>query len=945
MQGVILLTISLLGAGGSAEYARPLGAKNLDQATLDSEGYGEKKALKREDDGLRITLSPGDQETGWKTPQQVRLGGDFTISAEIVIKKLPKPAMEDGAAVGLAIAMGDINQPDVTLVRLLETNGSDVYRPVEKQGGGPMPMQVPMRAQMRMQMMGMGGMQPGGKPPKPPRHTFPAAGDVVRMQLQREGTTIRLLVLDKKSTKARYLGQVELGPMDVAAVKLFATNRNGAEAVNVLLRELTIRADRISGLGTVVRTVFDEVIYNEPTALDNAMLTLGGPPRVPAANLPDLPDDVFGNSKPSPNPAPNAAVAVAAPASTPSASPASTAPAPPAQAAIEVAAPIAAVTVPAGPMMAGPVVTTRVVAGRAATRRVVAGQVGAGAPPQQPGPPKPKVRMPLDEIESIRYERTAIMSARFVAQSQLDFTMPGRGAAKDDEKKDDPKKEEAKTANAASNKGETKKDQTKPSEAKQPAAPRKDETKKTDGTDDVLAPPPGTAAPTKIAKLEPKPNGIRDLYLSLSGLRPVKIQQISVNCQTDKGPAAWRLDTTDSEDAPLVIRRSGTEATADLFIEPPAGDCHQKDFTIMVNYEDGQAANTNAKAGEHTSSTLAVDPKMPGVAWPDAWIYLATDEKLFGKLEGIEKETLRLLTPWQDHLSVPLTRVVGFHVGLIDRKETPEAFAKRLKTRGTEDLLLAQTKKGEVIAVPGILESTERDRLLFHYQNRSRTIPLQQVEGVVLAARPESRQDEESLPIYSLLGGAVISGRWMDLDSSTWKIEMAWGQTLNLPAPEIEAVRLRGGKMSYLSDLKPDKVEETPFFGHRLPWRRDLNLTGEPLRMNGLAYDHGLAVHSRCILTYDLGGRYSTFETLVGFDDAVKGKGRVDCRVVSDGKELYANPDLRADAPPVKLKLVVAGAEQLRLIVDFGRGQDTGDRVIWANARLYRQLAAKTANR
>ena len=89
-------------------------------------------------------------------------------------------------------------------------------------------------------------------------------------------------------------------------------------------------------------------------------------------------------------------------------------------------------------------------------------------------------------------------------------------------------------------------------------------------------------------------------------------------------------------------------------------------------------------------------------------------------------------------------------------------------------------------------------------------------------------------------------------------------------------------------------------------------------------------------LTYDLSGRYSTFEALVGFDDAAKGLGRVDCRVFADGKEIYSNPDLRAVRPAGQLKLPVAGAEQLRLLVDFGRGQDTGDRVIWANARLYR---------
>jgi hypothetical protein len=149
--------------------------------------------------------------------------------------------------------------------------------------------------------------------------------------------------------------------------------------------------------------------------------------------------------------------------------------------------------------------------------------------------------------------------------------------------------------------------------------------------------------------------------------------------------------------------------------------------------------------------------------------------------------------------------------------------------------------------------------------------------------------------------------------------------------------------MTYLSDLNPSKVEEIPFFGHRLSWRRNVNLLGEPLKMNGETYDRGVAMHSRCTLTYDLNGRYSTFEALVGFDDAVKGRGRVDCRVFADGKELYSNPDLRADGSPVKLKLPVAGAEQLRLLVDYGRDQDTGDRVIWANARLYRQSPPKVS--
>jgi hypothetical protein len=129
-------------------------------------------------------------------------------------------------------------------------------------------------------------------------------------------------------------------------------------------------------------------------------------------------------------------------------------------------------------------------------------------------------------------------------------------------------------------------------------------------------------------------------------------------------------------------------------------------------------------------------------------------------------------------------------------------------------------------------------------------------------------------------------------------------------------------------------------------WRKDVNLAGGPLKMDGRTYERGLAVHSRSSLTFDLEGQYSTFEALVGFDESAKGLGRVDCRVLADDKEVYANPDLRADAPPVKLALSIAKAKRLSLVVDFGPDQDTGDRVIWANSRLFRSspTSAKAAD-
>ncbi len=973
MFSAMLMMVALAtGAGGAAEYARTLSLSALDQAAFDAETYGEKKGLNREADGLRMTLAPGEAETGWKTPQQVRFGGDFLISATVIIKTLPKPAQEDGAAIGLAIAYQDINQPDATLLRIREPKGMEVYRFIDKSQ-----IMNAQQQQQQMQMQMQQGFGGPAKPPKPPRPTVPAAGDQIRLQIQREGQVLRFQAVDVATGVSRYLGQAQVQPQDIASIKLFVTNRNGAEPINVLWRDLTVRADRISGLGTIVRSVLGEVVYADPTSIENNVLVLGGQPKTPPQPAPKP-----GEAKPA-QPA-----ATSAPTAAPGA-----APAPPPAAAAAPAGAVAVVAVRGAQIGNAKMVFAPAMVVQAQNVKMpnelftppgatpAGGPAQAAAPAQPAAPPKPKAKIPLDELESIHFERAPAMSARFAGQLNVDFTMPGLSAKKEEPpKKDDaakkpdtPKKEEttkneevakkaemkngevAKKADPAKKDATAKKDEKAKKEepAKKPEvvakADQKKENKKDDkmaaekkaAEDDVLAPPPGTTM-TKIAKVEPKKNGIRDMNISLFGLRDKAIKQVVINCQTASGPVGWRLDTSDSQDWPVVIERSGVEPTAEIYLEPPPGDCFEKDFTININYEDGQAANVNTKATTHTDAKLALDPKAPSGARPDAWVYLTTDgEMLCGKLDGIGPETLRFTTRWQDKVEIPLSRVAGVHIGLLDRKESRESFQKRLKARGAEDVLLAQTKTGEVIAIPGVIEATDAGKLRFRYQDKTRTIALKQVEGVIMASRPESQKPEELRPTFTLPDSVAISGNWKDLDTSTWKIVTKWGQELNLPATDVLDVKFRGGKVTFLSDLTPAKIEETPYFGHRLPWRRDVNLLGEPLKINGQSFDRGLAVHSRCILTYDLQGRYSRFEALLGFDDFSRGKGRVDCRVYADGKEIFSNPDFRADSPAIKLALPVSGAQQLRLHVDFGRGQDTGDRVIWASARLYRDQAAK----
>ena len=453
---------------------------------------------------------------------------------------------------------------------------------------------------------------------------------------------------------------------------------------------------------------------------------------------------------------------------------------------------------------------------------------------------------------------------------------------------------------------------------------------------ELMKPPPGTIAAEKIPKYEPAPNGKRDIQIALAGLAPAEITQVTVTCQTDKGATSYRLDTSDSRDWPLVVRRVGTEPFATLFLEPPPGDAFEKDFAVAVTYADGQSGNASIKADGHTDPDLAFDAEMAQPLPPDARVYLTGGAILFGKLTGIDSRNFHIKTIWGDELDVPLERLAAFHLVTTDAKEAAEAFSKRVEDRGAEDLLLARTKEGEVVAIAGVLEGTEGDRLQFRYRDQTRTIPLQGVEGVLLASRPESPGPDDLLPSFKMASGLVVDGRWTAIEATAWKVEAPWGQELKLPPTDVLGVRFRGGEMVYLSDLEPSRVVERPYFGALLPWRKDVNLRGKPLKIEEKTYAHGLAVHSLCDLTYDLGGGFATFEAVVGFDDEALGRGRVDCRVFADDREIYAAPDLRADEHPVALSLPVEGARSLRLVVDYGPTQNVGDRVIWADARLYR---------
>ena len=283
MHGVTLLLIGLVNVG-AINYSRPLDAARLDQATLDAEGYGEKKAFRREVDGLRIALTaPGEKkgdrlEDAPGPPDRRR----FHDHREPRRRQAPQARAggQKGRRAGARIPESRPARPDDHPAWSSRTGRTCIVPSSGRET-------APRKSRCRRGREGGDGdadgtdrAARGRNPPGPPAGRSRRRASRSASSSGAEGPVVRFQVIDGAFGRPRYLGQMPLGTNDIAGVKLFASNRNGAEAVDVLLCDLTIRADRITGLGTTsTHNVYGEVVYADPTAIEDGVLVLGGQPK------------------------------------------------------------------------------------------------------------------------------------------------------------------------------------------------------------------------------------------------------------------------------------------------------------------------------------------------------------------------------------------------------------------------------------------------------------------------------------------------------------------------------------------------------------------------------------------------------------------------------------------------------------------------------------------
>ncbi len=139
-------------------------------------------------------------------------------------------------------------------------------------------------------------------------------------------------------------------------------------------------------------------------------------------------------------------------------------------------------------------------------------------------------------------------------------------------------------------------------------------------------------------------------------------------------------------------------------------------------------------------------------------------------------------------------------------------------------------------------------------------------------------------------------------------------------------------------------IDELPF-KETWNWMHPVEKRGSfdraQIAIGGVRYGRGLGMHAgvpkvdpAAFVSVDLAGRYQEFLAEVGMDDEVYASAGVAFQVWVDGQPQFDSGVMRPKMPPLPIRVTVAGAKELRLVVRAAGETNDWAHADWGGARL-----------
>ena len=274
-------------------------------------------------------------------------------------------------------------------------------------------------------------------------------------------------------------------------------------------------------------------------------------------------------------------------------------------------------------------------------------------------------------------------------------------------------------------------------------------------------------------------------------------------------------------------------------------------------------------------------------------------------------------------LEFPANNILYMIRDLSDPKYN-QAFRNILSKRTKLDKWIVERKDaGTIDEVSGTFsDGDDKGEIInFQLENGTKTqIQFASLYGAIFSTPPELKVAQTVCRVIDANRNVLNAKSIVMTDKKSIIVETTTGVKIEYPAlTAIAKFDFSAGAMRFLSALNPIKVEMSDPVGlPPEPYRRDRSLDNDKIRIDKIPYERGLAIHSKTVLTYDLGGQYKIFQALAGIDDCVEGENVVTLTIETDlaAKPLFKETFKKGETKSKMLNLNVLNVKQLRITVE-----------------------------
>ena len=317
-----------------------------------------------------------------------------------------------------------------------------------------------------------------------------------------------------------------------------------------------------------------------------------------------------------------------------------------------------------------------------------------------------------------------------------------------------------------------------------------------------------------------------------------------------------------------------------------------------------------------------------------------------GQILQSSGDKLQILTAMAGIIELNVGYMKGFVAlplsGFVGRKAEETAESESGKYGPTRDIFL--DRSGDLSACA--LSSFSRTTVNVDYEETQSIVtrPIIYMKGMRMAnegrIEPPPWNGQIQLRVVSR-DGSAIEGALERIELGKWHLKPVWDPTasLEIDVDEITLAQVQGGKVQYLSQVKPIKssVKEVSILVPSQPYKMDRGSQGEDISIAGKRYPWGIGVHANSELSFELNGRFKEFLSDAGIATRMGSRGSVVFTVLGDDKELFQSPVVKgADEKPLSIKIPVAGVKVLTLRVTNADDLDLSDAANWGSARVVR---------